>query len=174
MVRREVRETGRGTSRRGPSGRPDRASGLPTAPISPFFLGHGNAAGVQCVFRRAGRGPGRRGQRSSGKSRLMFVDPCFSGRRELRLGRLFRASSALSAVACCTTAFRSSTSFQAISARRSCSRRESFCLLRPAAVDAAEIQEHGVLELQLIDRSHGEYLQGSRGRTGRRGVAPGS
>jgi hypothetical protein len=28
------------------------------------------AAGVQCVFRRAGRCPGQRGQRSSGKSRI--------------------------------------------------------------------------------------------------------
>ena len=31
-----------------------------------FFLGHRDAAGVQCVFRSAGRG----GQRSSGKSRI--------------------------------------------------------------------------------------------------------
>lgn len=33
-----------------------------------------NAVGVQRVFRRAGRGPERRGQRSSEKSRLK-VDP---------------------------------------------------------------------------------------------------
>ena len=39
-------------------------------PVPPFFLGHRDAAGVQCVFRRAGRGPGQRGQRSSGKSRM--------------------------------------------------------------------------------------------------------
>ena len=33
-------------------------------------LGHDrNVAGIQCEFRRAGRGPGQRGQRSSGKSR---------------------------------------------------------------------------------------------------------
>ena len=69
MVRREVRETGRGTSRTGPSGRPVGHPACRPPRISPFFLGHGNAAGVQCVFRRAGRGPGRRGQRSSGKSR---------------------------------------------------------------------------------------------------------
>ena len=49
-----------------------RASGLPTAPDSPFFLGHGNAAGVQCGFSRAVRGPGQRGQRSSGKSRVIL------------------------------------------------------------------------------------------------------
>ena len=46
------------------------ASGLPTAPISLFFLGHRNAAGVPWVFMRAGRGPGRRGRRSSGTFRL--------------------------------------------------------------------------------------------------------
>ena len=34
-----------------------RASGLPTAPDSAFFLGHGDAAGVQCGFSRAVRGP---------------------------------------------------------------------------------------------------------------------
>ena len=49
-----------------------RASGLPTAPDSAFFLGHGNAAGVQCGFSRAVRGPGRRGQRSSGKSQVIL------------------------------------------------------------------------------------------------------
>ena len=75
MVRREVRETGRGTSRGGPSGRPIGHPACRPLRISPFFLGHGNAAGVQCVFRRAGRGPGRRGQRSSGKSRLRGWTP---------------------------------------------------------------------------------------------------
>ena len=81
MVCREVRETGRGTSRRGPSGRPDGHPACRPLRISPFFLGHGNAAGVQCVFRRAGRGPGRRGQRSSGKSRFSFHrEPGSAGR----------------------------------------------------------------------------------------------
>jgi hypothetical protein len=36
----------------------DRISGLPATPISPFFLGHGNEPGIQCVFMRAGRVPG--------------------------------------------------------------------------------------------------------------------
>src|SRR5262249_13018698 len=48
------------------------ASGLPALPLSLFSLGHGDAARVQCVFKRAGRGPGQRGQRSSGKSRFVW------------------------------------------------------------------------------------------------------
>jgi hypothetical protein len=53
MVRREVREMGGarvGGARRGVR------SGirLPTAPLPPFFLGLGDAAGVLCEFRRAG------------------------------------------------------------------------------------------------------------------------
>ena len=48
-------------------------SGLPTAPISPSFVGPRNAVGVQCVFRRAGRGPGQQGQRSSEKSGLRGI-----------------------------------------------------------------------------------------------------
>ena len=70
MVRGEQREPCRETSREGPSGCPAGHPALPTAPISPFFLGQGDAAGVQCVLRRARRGPRRRGQRSSGKSRI--------------------------------------------------------------------------------------------------------
>ena len=41
-----------------------------STPISPFFLGHGSATGVQCVFRRPGRSPGQRGRGLSGKSLL--------------------------------------------------------------------------------------------------------
>ena len=70
MVRREVRETGRGTGRGGPSRRSIGHPACRTPRSRRFFPGHGDAARVQCVFRRAGRGPGRRGQRSSGKSRL--------------------------------------------------------------------------------------------------------
>ena len=70
MVRREVRGQAEDRAVGGhrgvrsgirPAGRPDFAD------LSP---GHGHSARVQCVFRRAGRGPGRRGQRSSGKSRF--------------------------------------------------------------------------------------------------------
>ncbi len=70
MVRGEVRETGRGTSRGRPSGRPVGHPACRPLRISSFFLGHENAVGVQCVFRRAGRGPERRGQPLTGKSRL--------------------------------------------------------------------------------------------------------
>jgi hypothetical protein len=41
----------------GAVGAPGRASGLSSAPESPFFLGHGNAEGIQCEFNMAGRGP---------------------------------------------------------------------------------------------------------------------
>ena len=60
VVRGELREIDRGMSRRGPSvcwdGRPAGRS----LRFRPFFLAQGNAAGVQWLFRRAGRGPGRR------------------------------------------------------------------------------------------------------------------
>jgi hypothetical protein len=53
-----LKEAYRRTRKDGAVGALGRASGLPAAPIAPFFLGHGNAARVQCEFRRAGRGPG--------------------------------------------------------------------------------------------------------------------
>ena len=71
MVCQAVRMTGRGTSRGGSSRRPNGPPPCRPLRISPFFLGHRDAAGVQCVFRRAGRGAGRGGQRASGKSRFM-------------------------------------------------------------------------------------------------------
>src|SRR5262249_10378575 len=55
-----------------------------TAPIAPFSLGHGNAAGAQGVFRRAGRGPGQRGQRSSGKSQLKNLIELAGGSADYR------------------------------------------------------------------------------------------
>jgi hypothetical protein len=44
-------------------------------PIALFFLGYGALARIQCEFSRAGRSPGRRAERSSGKSRPKFVPP---------------------------------------------------------------------------------------------------
>jgi hypothetical protein len=68
-------------------------SGLPTAPNLAVFLGPRDAAGVQCVFRRAGRRPGRGVQRSSGQSRFLRscdaspkCDLCMAGAHE-RSGR---------------------------------------------------------------------------------------
>ena len=70
MVRREVSATCRGTSRWGPLGRSAGHPARQPPRLLRFPSGHEHWALVQYAFRKAGRGPGRRGASSSGKSRL--------------------------------------------------------------------------------------------------------